>query len=271
MKKNERVFFVLSGIALLALFPLFLLQEKEVESSSPVQEVTSQLSNNAMEEKRLDWQRRKEALKIEDLKFYNYAKGITIISKEREGDFINLKLRNDYQKVVTAYVISIAKMTTHTETLTGADYNDVFLPGAIREQKYFLQPDVDKLGIGIHAVVFEDGTADGIQHFVNNIREYRSGMKIQREYSLALLKGILETNLVDIQSLKIQTPQISEDKQKELPYFFKRGFQDEQDRFHQLIQRIKTTDSKITKDELLNKRQIIMKVVEHYSKTLAQL
>lgn len=269
---NRRFMFVSAGIVLLVIFCPFLFQQINARSSSLFQERKGGLSNDALQDRRLDWERRKENLKVEDLRFENDTKGLTIISKEREGDFINLKLRNDYTKTVTAFVVAVAKMTIHTETLTGADYNDVFLPGDIREESYFLQLDVDKLGIKLLAVAFEDGTTDGTKMFVDNIRQYRSGMKMQREHSLALLKGIVNTSSVDLQSslanLQAQAPQISQEKQRELPYFVRRGLLDEQDRFLRLIQHIKGIDVKITKSE---QSQMINKIIENYTKTLKQL
>lgn len=269
MRKHRRLFLALSLTLIVAAFFLPATSQKFVWSSS-----------NSIEEKRLDWQRRKEQITAEKLKIENRTKALTLVSVkvDTEDNSINIKLRNDYEETVTAYEVAVANTTVYAECLTGADYNDVIQPGSVNEQVYSLQPDVDKLGIKILAAIFENGTADGDPQYINEIRQYRSGMKMQRRHSLDLLKGTLDSDTNDIEfalaNIEDQLPHLSKQEQMTLPHFVSLGFADEQSRFIRLVQAIRAgNDNSQEKNAsgLNSRKQMLLKVIENYTKTLSQL
>jgi len=272
MKRIKAIFYKRVSVVILILSLLYL---GAITSSSIGSNASS--STNPLEKMRLDWEKRKEQLRAEDIRVVNKTKGITLLSIEKVDGRLKLQLRNDSGKVITAYEVAISKMTIHTECLTGSDYNDLFLPGDIREERYAMQTGVDTIGVKILAAIFEDGTDDGDSEYIKEMRQYRSGMKIYREKSLALLKRLVSSKTIGIQSalanIEASLPQISE-QQKEMPYFVKAGLEDEQSRFLRLVRTLKDRDYDAqvgNKDTERIRKQKLTRIIENYSKTLPQL
>jgi hypothetical protein len=224
-------------------------------------------------------ERQKDQIRQETIKVENKTKGVTLVSAEILGDYVNLTLRNDYPMVVTSYEFSIGPVTIHTETLTGADYNDVFPPGTQRVERCSIQPDFQRLGVRILAAILEDGSADGDEQYIREMREYRTGMRMQREQSVLSLRDLLSLDSDVMQAalgnFESESPSISEEQRNRLPYFVRRGFADERERFLRLVRGLKGTESsdskKLQTNQLDNKKSKILRVIENYSSTLRQL
>lgn len=141
-------------------------------------------------------------------------------------------LRNESNKLITGYAVTVGGGTIKTECLTGANMNNVLKPEETRKEDYGLQLDIDKYGIKLVAVIFDDNTTEGLPQYVEEIQQYRSGMKIQREHALNLLRnlaanpqGKMYTAFNDFES---KLSPFSESEEAKFPANFRFGVQDEQ-------------------------------------------
>src|ERR1044071_2735768 len=151
---------------------------------------------------RMSWEQKKENLRLDNIKVKNYTSNLTIVSTEidRKNDGVTVVLRNDYKKPVTGYLVTIGSGIVQTECLTGAENSNVLQPGDIRKEIYSLQLDIDKLGLKVAAVILDDKTTEGEPEYVEQIQQYRLGMKIQRQYALDVLRkmaGLPENELAN--------------------------------------------------------------------------
>jgi hypothetical protein len=182
------------------------------------------------------WEQRKAEMIVENIRVENFTKGLTPISVDidKERELITLTLRNDYDKIVTGYEVSIGEVTVQTESLNDSSVQEVLHPRDTRKEVYALQDNLDKFGIAIVAVILEDGTTDGESNHIQEIREYRQGMKIQREHVLLLLEKIAKQSMNKIpaalNSLVSQLAPMSESDERQLPPNVRFGIHDEKAR-----------------------------------------
>lgn len=229
---------------------------------------------DVVEQKRQDWELHKKRIRVEDLRVENKTKGITVVSLERDEDFLKLKLKNTSSKTITAYELGIGEMTIHTECLTGMDYNNVFYPGTTREERLAIQPGIDELGIRILAAIFEDGADDGDTKYIKEIRQYRSGMKMQRERSIALLQDLVNSNNESLATTlsKLENQLYKPTDENQLSFFTKGGLQDEQHRFLRVIDKLKAFKNKSSNGpQVQDYKEKINLIIANYRKTLPQL
>jgi len=193
----------------------------------------------------LTWEERKENLRLDKIKVKNYTSNLTIVSTEidKKNDSVTVVLRNDYKKPVTGYIVTIGSGTVQTECLTGSDNSNILQPGDVRKEIYGLQLDIDKLGIKVAAVILDDRTTDGQPQFVEQIQQYRLGMKIQRQYALDFLRkmtGLPENELtLSLSDLESRLPHLSESEESKLSTDARFGLQDEKVRLIGNIKRLK--------------------------------
>ncbi len=136
--------------------------------------------------------------RIEDIRIENESKGLTIVSIKKVAGDLSLILRNDYEKTITGYEISVGIGTIQTELLAGDDEGNVILPGGIREEIYPFQKGIETEGIKVLAVIFDDKTTDGVPHYVKEIKQYRLGRRIQRQHNIRLLERALKSPMAEI-------------------------------------------------------------------------
>jgi hypothetical protein len=113
---------------------------------------------------------------------------LTIVDLKVHKNYVVLSLRNDYKKTITAFSLSSSGVITRNEML---DTEYVIAPGTTTVGEYELpstsQPEN---GITILAAVFDDGTTDGGQKFIQQILDARAGTQAQ----LARIFSIFEEN-----------------------------------------------------------------------------
>jgi hypothetical protein len=63
-------------------------------------------------------------------------------------------------------------------------------PGGVTTEKYGIQAELETRGVTVLAAIFEDGTTDGEARAVQDINQYRLGVKIQSDYSVKLLRTL---------------------------------------------------------------------------------
>jgi hypothetical protein len=139
--------------------------------------------------------------RIPNLQITNSTRAFNLINYNFiEGDEINLTFRNDYDKRISGFNVAIGSGRIQTELIISGDDRYFIAPGAIFEKTYVIQNDLQKYGITIGAVIFDDGSSDGNPKFIKEMKDYRLGMKKERERVLLLLDQI--SNLPDTNILK---------------------------------------------------------------------
>jgi hypothetical protein len=188
---------------------------------------SSQKQEAAFEER---LKKKKERLTNAEIPVQNLTNGLTVIKLEKniKSDSLRVLLRNDYAKTITAYDVSVGSGTIQSQCLTEETDERAFIhPGDTREETYPLQDDVDTLGIRVLAVVFEDKTSDGEQRYIQELQEYRTGLKIEIEGTLRQVKDTLQLSKGELQQaiarLASSTPERDEEA---LPHFVKLGLRD---------------------------------------------
>lgn len=222
--------------------------------------------------------RQKERLRNAALQVHNLTRLVVVrVEKDVDHDLIRVSLRNDYEKTVTAYKVSVGVGTIQTECLTEETGDTALLyPGSLREETYPLQVDVETLGIKILAVMFDDKTSDGEPQSVREIRDYRRGMKIGMEQCLQLLKNIPLVPRAEMPQtlarVQLQLSQASEPNEKELPHFVSVGLHDVRYRIaHYLMSKQgMLLDRQNISSELAGRRQM-RTLVDRLTETISKL
>lgn len=208
-------------------------------------------------------------LVTDQIKLDNKTQGFEILrmDKTQMGDIL-LSLKNNYAKRITGFQVTVGAARIQTELILGGDENEFISPGAIYEKVYFAQEGLDEQGIVVRAVVFEDGTSDGEPDFIKEIKDYRVGMKLERERVLARLHYILSSTqtdiLADLEKLELDTLSLTQGRRYGKLDNIALGSRNERKRIL---------------DEIKNFRRIHLKLRSHreqenesdYRKNLAQL
>lgn len=173
------------------------------------------------------------------LKILNRTRLFTVVNARVHDNWIELDLKNNYDKPITSFQVSIGDITTQVELMANEEA-EIIPPGGISNTQYPTQDELDTHGIKILAVLFDDQTGDGDPKVLYNLLQYREGMRTQRKYNMKLLEDVLHTTNISL-SIELQriAPSISpfsDDKMRKLPMNVRLGMQDEQQR---LIQRIR--------------------------------
>lgn len=134
----------------------------------------------------------KRSFQVENLKVTNKTQHFIVVSIEKtRTDDLLLTLRNDYDKKITSYELSLGSKVTMADYLY-SEREDGIAPGTIVEnyQAIDIDPELRTKGVSILAVMFEDGTSDGDPAHIQEITQYRLGGKMQIERALAALEKV---------------------------------------------------------------------------------
>jgi hypothetical protein len=226
----------------------------------------------------------RERQEATDLKVQNRTRGLTIIRLEKniERKELLVVLRNDYPKIVTAYNVSVGEGTIQTECLAGEDSRGVLAPGEERTEIYPLQTGLDRLGIRILAVVFDDNTSDGDPEYFLEIQQSRSGRKMQREHQLRLLRKVLkmpdDEMPIALARLEEEISPLSEIEMKKLPVLVEVGLRGERELFLRKMKRLQrnqrvTNQSVQSRDQSngIKLRESLTILVQNYERSLSKL
>jgi hypothetical protein len=188
---------------------------------------------------------KREKLKGVELRVLNLTRGLAVVKLEKhvDQDLIHVVFRNDYEKIITAYKVSVGSGTIASECLSVQETGDLvpFRPGEVREEMYPLQIDVETLGIKILAVVFDDKTSDGVPKYVQEMEEYRRGLKIGIKHALQLLDGISQLPSQEIPQalgrVRLELSPHSGGEEETLPHFARAGLRDVSARIASILAR----------------------------------
>ena len=162
---------------------------------------TRSSSRQGLKESQASLKEMREKLKVKDIQVHNKTRAFEIVNIEMLGDaeVLRMTLRNGYDKSVTGFQVNIGAVRSQPElSATGHD-TDFIPPGGTYTRLYGTQIGLDKLGITVLCVVFEDGSSDGEPKYVEEIKEYRLGIRMARERVLPLLRDAM--NLPDQERL----------------------------------------------------------------------
>jgi hypothetical protein len=205
---------------------------------------------------------KKDLIESAELKTSSRSPGLEIIKVEKhlDEDRIYVWLRNNSEKIITAYQVGIGIRTIQTEFLQTDDSN-VLRPGVITQEKYAIQAELETKGITVLSVIYEDGTAEGVSKNVEQIKQYRQGMKIERDHTLRLLKKIASAPdsemLAQFANIESKLPALSDDQKDKLPFFVRIGYLDQ---LHVVVSQMGSLANKLQESHKASKFQSAKKI-----------
>jgi hypothetical protein len=206
------------------------------------------------------------------------------LEKTKDGD-LQLSLRNAYDKRISGFQVSIGRVQTQVEFMYNED--QMIAPGAIHVENLPIQADTQALGIGILAVVFEDGTSEGEQRFISEITEKRSGEKVQINRVLSLISRTLDLPatqiMAEIGALESRIASLPEDRGDGRRDDFELGLHDGKLRMLDAIRDAQNRDAQnnerrgiegveagVQGHKGMNSREQLGKLVERYQRIISQ-
>ena len=131
--------------------------------------------------------------RIEDLRITNHTSSFNVVDIKKLSDSIfEITFQNNYSKRITGFEVSVGGMRVQTELTLGGDEGQFISPGGSYQEAYSAQQGLDRHGVQILAVVFDDGSGDGDTKYIKEITDYRFGMQVERQRVLALLEEVLK-------------------------------------------------------------------------------
>lgn len=129
------------------------------------------------------------------LKVSNRTHACEIVKVETNSERVRLSLKNNYNKTITAYAISVGDDShSHREP------SSHLTAGSTWNHDLRLRAGRIEGEITVLAVVFEDGSSDGDARVAKEITDYRLARKTQRERIIPVLRKVLAARDTEIQS-----------------------------------------------------------------------
>jgi len=122
----------------------------------------------------------------------NSTKSLVVLSAHRNRGYVELTLRNDYDRPISAFVITPSAGSHYI--IVNLRGGEPISPGGTHIQR-LVTPDAV---LTISAVVFNDLTGDGEPKFIEEIVEEHKGEVLQRHRIHELLKPVLDAPDFDI-------------------------------------------------------------------------
>jgi hypothetical protein len=216
-----------------------------------------------------------------DIRVGNKTKGMAVLSTEQDAETVTVVMRNDYSKPINGYQLYIGNTIIQTEMLNSERVREI-APGEVFRETYPKNDEIDTRGIEVLAVIFSDKTGEGEQEYVEELQEYRAGMKIQREYAVRLLQRSLNSTSEKFLPTLIRSSEqlspFSDSELARLPMNIRFGIKDEKSRLVNALQSFfslpEMRGGESEGHELPNPRMVkqeLRKLVDKYQQTLAKL
>lgn len=176
---------------------------------------------------------RKDLIESTELKTASQSSGLEIVKVEKHlnEDSIHVWLQNNSGKMITAYQVGIGARNILTDLVQADVDSNVLRPGMVIQERYVIQAELETKGINVLSVMYEDGTTEGVPKNVKQIKQYRQGMKIEREHVLRLLKNVASASESEMRSrfanIGSLLPALSDEEKEKLPFFIKIGYLDQ--------------------------------------------
>jgi hypothetical protein len=135
---------------------------------------------------------RKDLIAATELRIVSVAQRLTVLGLEKnvESGRFTVRLRNDYDKTVTALQVGIGIVQDAVDLAIGDDPSNLLPPGGVREETYPFEPELETTGFRILSVIFDDGSTDGDPASVQVLTDLRTGAKLARQKSAEVLREI---------------------------------------------------------------------------------
>jgi hypothetical protein len=192
---------------------------------------------------------RKDLIAATELKTATRVAGleVTRLEKQLEEGHISVWLRNVSGKAITGYEVAIGIGTVQVDLLT-ADEPHLLPPGGVTRDKYGIQAELETRGVTVLAAIFEDGTTDGEPNAVQDINQYRLGVKIQSDHSVKLLRTLAALSDSEFASeakrIRSKLPALSAAEEDGLAPSVKMGYRYQRDlTLHQMQDLLSAADS----------------------------
>jgi hypothetical protein len=222
----------------------------------------------------------RENLGIDKIPVKNNTRAFDVVSIEKTGmGDLQLVFRNGYEKKITGFQVTVGGARIQTELILGGDEREFIIPGATYQKIYMAQEGLDRHGITIRAVVFEDGSADGEPKFIEEIKDYRLGLKIERQRVLELLQGILALPDADmsvaLEELEAKIPSLPQRKKSRGLDNIALGMNHERRRILGEIKKIRLMDLKRDNnssytEQTIKPKQNLEQLVEFYERIITK-
>jgi hypothetical protein len=136
----------------------------------------------------------------------NRTRLFEVVRVDRDRQQLHLKLKNSYHKTITAYEISIGQDFTITEEFVFAEVSEPGIkPQAVFSRSYPLPSTIQNqpsFNLTIKAIVLDDGSGDGDEWALKDIKAKRLGEEIQLRRAVEMLGRFFERSQSDIGQLK---------------------------------------------------------------------
>lgn len=216
---------------------------------------------------------------VQNLSIKNHTQSFNLLGSalSEDQDGVSLRLQNGYEKKITAFQLSFGIVTLKRELIY--DEKDWIQPNQNITFKNEAEPELDSLGIEILAVVFDDGTSDGSEKAIKEIREYRSGMKTAIKEALPKLQKILSkqkgTLASAIEEVSFGISTLPEIPEPSLPYNTRVGIHDQRWRIVQELQMVSKDRRGLASLSLETKQDMqhtgLSGIVDRYKRIIAVL
>ncbi|HEU0144004.1 MAG TPA: hypothetical protein VFQ47_04400 [Nitrososphaera sp.] len=197
-----------------------------------------------------------------------------LINLDQSGRTTRLLFRNDYNKNITAFQLSIDNAEQQIDLIYADDVErQVIAPGQTF-QYLFPSPSGHRVQrISIQAVVFEDGSSDGDTTVSRQIIDMHQGIKAQYKKFLPLLKSILDSSNADteeaLNKLESQVLKLTTDYENTtLSSDFRFGLQSAKESIINEIQKVKFAKQKYGNIRIQN---ALLRLKEKHEKRVARL
>jgi hypothetical protein len=212
----------------------------------------------------------------DDVTVSNKTQAFQIISAVRDGETVQLSLKNGYGKAINGFTISSSDTSGVQVDFTPTD--EVIAPGGIYHYKTSVaslrssDSLSDKLTLKILSVVFDDGTSDGDHQAIADIKNRRLGEKIQLARILPLLRQALSSSDADkptvLARLKSQITLLTVKPDNGQPVEITGGLLHGKE---YILREIRALEQEQSEEGSVNLREKINKIKERYERKAARL
>jgi hypothetical protein len=142
-----------------------------------------------------------------DFSVISLVPNLVIVDVKEKESLVFLLLRNDSNKSITAISLSSSNVNYRVEMI---DTTDIVAPGAFYTMHCGVpSPTSLEKGIKVLAVVYEDGSSDGVPEFIRQIFDVRRGTQAQLAHIMPLFRNALLTSKTERFMQKRETVRLS--------------------------------------------------------------
>lgn len=129
---------------------------------------------------------------VEGPRIINNTKSLEVVRLEKSLDGYQIWLKNDSSKNVVAYTISTGNSSRSAHGVGYGNIRPAIAAGATSDEIHLYGPNVEKDGVTIPVVVFEDGSFEGEPELAAQFVVSGEGIRIQAPHVLRMIEQTLE-------------------------------------------------------------------------------